>query len=141
MTLSSADFRHGDTEFGIFYPTGYVLAVFPDASRADHAVAALRAAGFTTGDLVVATGAEVLAYSRELRADPGLVSRFERFVADLFGGEASLADELVTLAGRGHAFVAVHTPDDVATRRVGDAVRPLAPVVLRKFDVLTFTDL
>jgi hypothetical protein len=141
MALRTADFKHGDTEFGIFYPTGYVLAVFPDAARSNHAVAALRATGFTTGDFVIATGAEVLAYSRELRADPGLVSRFKRFVADLFGGEASLADELVTLADRGHAFVAIHTPDDAATRRVRDAVRPLAPVVLRKFDALTFTDL
>jgi hypothetical protein len=141
MTLRAADFKHGDTEFGIFYPTGYVLAVFPDAAQADRAVAALRARGFTTGDLVVATGAEVLAYSREMRADPGLVSRFERFLADLFGGEATLADELVTLAERGHAFVAIHAPDEAATTRAAEAVRALAPVVLRKFDALTFTDL
>jgi hypothetical protein len=77
MALRAADFTRGDTEFGIFYPTGYVLAVFPDATRADHAVAAPRATGFTAGVLVVATGVVVLAYSRELRADPGLVSRFE----------------------------------------------------------------
>ena len=141
MALRTADFKHGDTEFGIFYPTGYVLAVFSDETGADRAVAALRAAGFATDDLVVATGADVLAYSRELRADPGLVSRFERLVARLFGEEASLADNLVALAEGGHAFVAIHTPDAAATTRAGDAVRPLAPVVLRKFDALTFTDL
>ena len=141
MALRSADFKHGDTEFGVFYPTGYVLAVFTDATAADSAVAALLAAGFTRRDLVVATGAEVLVYSRELRADPGLLSRFERFVADLFGGEATLADELVTLAERGHAFVAIHAPDGAATTRATEAVRAFAPVLLRKFDALTFTDL
>lgn len=57
MALSSTDFKHGDTEFGIFYPTGYVLAAFPDAAQADRAVAALLAAGFARSDLVVATGA------------------------------------------------------------------------------------
>jgi hypothetical protein len=141
MALSSADFKHGDTEFGIFYPTGHVLAVFADPADADRAVGALLAAGFATRDLVVATGAEVLAYSRQLRADPGLLSRFERLVADLFGGEATLADELVTLAERGHAFVAVHAPDGTATARAAEAARAHAPVVLRKFDALTFTDL
>jgi hypothetical protein len=141
MVLRAADFKHGDTEFGIFYPKGYVLAVFPDAARADRAVAALRASGFMTDDLVVATAAEVLAYALEMRADPGLISRFERFVTDLFGGEATLADELVTLAERGHGFVAVHAHDEAATTRAADAVREHSPVVLRKFDALTFTDL
>jgi len=127
--------------FGIFYPTGYVLSVFPDVTNADRAVAALRAAGFATHDLVVATGAEVLVYSDEMRADPGLFSRFERFVSELFGGEVTLADELVGLAEQGHAFVAIHAPDDAATTRAAEAVHAFAPVVLRKYDRLTFTDL
>jgi hypothetical protein len=141
MALKSADFKHGDTEFGIFYPTGYVLSVFPDAAHGDRVVAALLAAGFRTDELVVATGADVLAYARELRAHPGLFSRFERFVASLYGGEATLAEELVGLAERGHTFVAVHAPGDAATARVTEAVRAFAPVVLRKFDSLTYTDL
>ncbi|HEY9514295.1 MAG TPA: hypothetical protein VIQ74_01345 [Gemmatimonadaceae bacterium] len=141
MAVHAADFKGGDTEFGIFYPTGYVLSVFPDAAHADLAVAALRSAGFTTDDLVVATGAEVLVYSHELRADPGRFSRFKHFVAGLFGDEATLADELVRLAERGHTFVAIHAPDDAATTRAAEAVHAFAPVVLRKFDSLTFTDL
>lgn len=123
------------------YPTGYVLSVFPDVAHADRAVAALLAAGFAPDDLVVATGAEVLVYSGELRADPGLCTRFERFVARIFGDEASLADELVGLAELGHTFVAIHAPDEAATRRAAEAVHAFAPVVLRKFDPLTFTEL
>jgi len=141
MAVHAADFKGGDTMFGIFYPTGYVLSVFPDVAEADRAVDALLAAGFTAHDLVVATGPEVLVYSGELRADPGLFSRFEHFVAGLYGGEADLADELVGLAERGHVFVAAYAPDDAATARVAEAVHPFAPVVLRKFDPLTFTDL
>jgi hypothetical protein len=141
MTLRSADFKHGDTEFGIFYPTGYVLSVFPDAAHADRAVAALLAAGFATDDLVVATGAEVLVYSGELRSNRGLFSRFERFVAGLVADEAPLADELVGLAKQGHTFVAIHAPDDAATIRAAEAVHAFAPVVLRKFDRMTYSDL
>jgi len=141
MALHAAAFRSGDTEFGIFYPRDHVLSVFPDAARADRAVAALLAAGFATPDLVIATGPEVLEYSREMRAHPGLLSRFERFVSGLYGGEATLADELVGLAEQGHVFVAAYAPDDAATTRAAEAVRALSPVVLRKFDALTFTDL
>jgi hypothetical protein len=141
MALSAADFKHGDNEFGIFYPKGYVLSVFPDAADAERAVAALRAAGFRPDDLVVATAPEVLAYSREMRADPGLLSRFEHFVASLYAGEASLADDLVALAQQGHTFVAVHAPDDAATARASGAVRAFGPVVLRKYDALSYTDL
>ena len=141
MAVHAADFKGGDTEFGIFYPTGYVLSVFPDAAHADRAVAALLAAGFATDDLVVATGADVLAYSRELRGNLGLFSRFERFVASHHGGEPALADELVGLAERDHAFVAIHAPNDAATTRAAEAVHAFAPVVLRKFDSLTYTDL
>lgn len=141
MTLSAADFKHGDSEFGIFYPTGYVLSVFADSARADQAVSALRAAGFETDDLVVANGAEVLEYSREMRANRGLFSRFEHFVSGLYGDEGSLADELVSLAERGHMFVAVHAPDGAATARASEAVSPFAPVVFRKFDSLSYTDI
>ena len=141
MTLTAADFKHGDTEFGIFYPTQYVLAVFPDDALADRAVVALHDAGFDTSDLVVATANDVLAYSHELRADPGLFARFERFLSNAFSDQAMLADELVALAREGHAFVAIHAPNDAATTRSASAVRALAPVVLRKFDALTITDL
>ena len=52
MAVHATDFRGGDTKFGSFYPTGYVLSVFPDAAHADRAVAALRAAAFAPRDLV-----------------------------------------------------------------------------------------
>ena len=140
MTLSAADFKHGDSEFGIFYPTGYVLSVFADSDRAAQAVSALRAAGFETDDLVVASGTDVLEYSRQMRANRGLFSRFEHFVSGLYGDEATLADELVQLAERGHTFVAIHAPDGAATARVSEVVSPFVPVVFRKFDSLSYTD-
>ena len=136
MAVHAADFKGGDTEFGIFYPTGYVLSVFPDAAHADRAVAALRAAGFATDDLVIATGAEVLVYS----GAEALSATVRALVAGLVADEATLADELVGLAERGHTFVAIHAPDDAATTRAVEAVHALAPVVLRKFDRQTYTD-
>lgn len=48
MALGSADFKQEATEVGIFYPTGYVLAVFADAAQTDRAAAALLAAGGDT---------------------------------------------------------------------------------------------
>lgn len=141
MTLDSAAFKGGDTLFGIFYPTGYVLSVFEDSADAEGAGAGLRNAGFADDDLVLASGADVLAYSHVLRGNPSLFTRFERFVSRVYGDETHLADEVVELAKRGHTFVAVYAPDAAATARVANTVRPFAPIVLRKFDALTVTDL
>jgi hypothetical protein len=141
MSPTADFFKRGETSFGIFYPTGYALSVFRDDAGADQAAAVLRNAGFPTTDVLVASGAEVLAHSRELRAAPGLLTRFERFVADLYGGEASLADELLGLAEGGHAFVAAYAPHAVATSRAAEAVRSFGPVMHRKFDPFTYTDL
>jgi hypothetical protein len=141
MTLNSKSFKGGEASFGIFYPTGYVLSVFQDGAQADEAVAALGRAGFTSDDIVPGSGSDMLALSQELRAMHGLLIAFERFLSQRLGDEANAEDELVVLAGAGNAFLAVYAPDDAATARVVNCTRGLEPVVLRKFDRLTYTDL
>jgi hypothetical protein len=141
MTLSSKSFKAGESSFGIFYPTGYVLSVFQDGAQADEAVAALARAGFSSDDIVPGSGSDMLALSQELHAMHGLLIAFERFLSQRLGDESNAEDELVVLAGAGSAFLAVYAPDDAATARVVDATKTLDPVVLRKFDRLTYTDL
>jgi hypothetical protein len=141
MKFHSASFKGGATSFGIFYPTGYVLSVFRRPADADLAVAALRAAGFADDDVVVSSGAEVVEYSHELRADSRLRIRFERFVSQRYGDEAIEEDDLVELAEEGSAFIATYCPDDAATSRAAETARAFAPLVHRKFDGLTHTDL
>jgi hypothetical protein len=141
MTLNSKSFKGGQASFGIFYPTGYVLSVFQNDANADKAAAALGRAGFTPDDMVPASGMDMLAFSNELRAVHGLFIAFERFLSERLGDEANAANELVDLADSGNAFLAVYAPDNATTARVADCARAFEPVVMRKFDRFTYTDL
>lgn len=141
MKFHSAAFKSGATSFGIFYPTGYVLSVFRRFDDAERVVAALRDAGFSDDDMVVASGPELVEYSQMLRDDPRLLIRIERFVSHRYGDESIEEDDLVELAEEGSAFVATYCPDSAATHRAAEAARAFAPLVHRKFDGLTHTDL
>jgi hypothetical protein len=141
MTLNSKSFKGGQASFGIFYPTGYVLSVFENGVNADGAAVALGHAGFTPDDMVPASGTDMLAFAHELRAVHGFIIACERFLSEHLGDEANAANELVDLADAGNAFLAVYAPDPVATARVADCTRAFEPLVMRKFDRFTFTDL
>ena len=140
MAIDWTFFKRGDTSFGIFYPTEYVLAVYRDGETAARAADALRDAGFAADDLLVASGAEVVEHYAALRESPGAVARVKRFLSGLYTNEADLAGELLGLARSGHAFVAVHAPDGELTERAVRAVRGLGPVVLRRYDKLAVTE-
>ena len=141
MTLNGKSFKGGDTSFGIFYPTGYVLTVFRNGLDADRAVAELSRAGFTSDDMVPASGPDVLEFARELQAFHGRFNALERFISERLGDEAYAASEIVALADAGSSFVAVYAPDDATAIRVAATARAFEPVVIRKFDRFTFTDL
>jgi hypothetical protein len=141
MILNSKSFKGGQASFGIFYPTGYVLSVFQNGGDAAEAAAALGRAGFTPGDMVSASGTDMLAFAHELRAVHGLFNAFERFLSEHLGDEANAANEIVDLADAGNTFLAVYAPGDAATARAASATREYEPLVMRKFDRFTFTDL
>jgi hypothetical protein len=141
MKFRSTAFKGGATSFGIFFPTGYALAVFQRPADAERAVAALRAAGFADDDVVLSSGPEVLEYSHELRGDSRLLIRIERFVSHRYGDESIEEDDLVELAEQGSTFIVTYCPDNAATRRAAETARAFAPLVHRKFDGLTHTDL
>jgi hypothetical protein len=141
VTLNAKSFKSGESSFGIFYPTGYVLSVFQTDLNAQRAAAALSRAGFTAEDLVSASAMEVLELAHELRAVHGRFVAFERFLSERLGDEANAANEIVELADAGNSFLAVYAPDGATTARAADCTREFRPVVMRKFDRFTFTDL
>lgn len=135
MAPHATDFNGGDTEFGIVYPTGYVLAVFPDASaptmrsrRCSPHDSRMRTSWSRPGRMCSSTPASC--------SEGRDCSRASRAVAQWVSDAASLVDELVALAGRDNTFVAVLAPGDAATAHAAAAVRTFAPVVLWKYGEL-----
>jgi hypothetical protein len=131
--LDSKALKDDETSFGVFYPKDYVLSVFADPAAGERAAAALEVAGFDTSDVVVAGSDDVLANHREFTADLGLVGRFRQFLSRHFDDQADLLNDVVAHARQGHTFVLAYAPDGKQTERAANALRPLHPVILRKY--------
>ena len=140
MPLDVAFFKQGETVFDVFYPTGYVLTVFPGDANLDGAASALRAAGFAADQVGVARAGEAGELLRTLSEHRGALVRFERFLSSHRGDEIYLEDELRDLADTGHGFLFAYAPTELATRLATDTVRTFGPVLFLKYGWLTITE-
>jgi hypothetical protein len=140
MTLGVEFFKGGETVFDVFYPTGYLLTVFPGGADLDGAAAALRAAGFAASDIGVAPGGEASALLHALAEHRGALVRFERLLASHRGDESYLEGELRDLAESGHGFLFAYAPSEVAAHLAADVVRPFGPVLFLRYGRLTITE-
>ena len=133
--------RGDDASFGVFYPKDYVLAVFTDPRAAERAAAALEVAGFLDDDVLVVGSDEVLGWHGRFTTDNGLVGRFKEFVAKHFPGDSRKLDDVIDHARVGHTFVLAYAPDGARTARAADAIRPVHPTLLQKYNAVSISDL
>ncbi|MEO7996325.1 MAG: hypothetical protein ABI852_02710 [Gemmatimonadaceae bacterium] len=137
----AAPLKDGAQSFGSFFPKNYVLAVFSsdaDAARADEA---LRAAGFASDDVIVTAGHDVVDFDTAAHSEQGLLSRLGEKWSRLYTDEAQDAEAIINLARAGSAFVLAYAPEDEQTTHATNALKPLHPTVLRKYDTLKITEL
>ena len=72
MSRITEFFRDADTQFGVFYPTHYLLAVFPNPADADSAQKKLRQAGRLEEDVISVSGEEVVQFADDHFLKDGL---------------------------------------------------------------------
>jgi hypothetical protein len=85
-------FKDADTEFGIFYPNHYLLAVFPNLADADAARQELRHAGRTDQDVISVSGEEVVQFADDHLLHDGLWGVLITQLSRVIGTEALYAD-------------------------------------------------
>lgn len=139
--------RNGASTFGSFYPTNYVLAVFAHDPDADIASLALQAAGFSSDDIIIASGPDVAEHDDAVRSAQSpfakLGDKWSRLYTDEAVDDDLLADDdsLMDMARNGAAFALVYAGDQADTDRAMKTLKPFGPVVLRKYDMLAITEL
>jgi len=109
--MSSLDdfFRGSDTTLGVFYPKHCMTAVFRNYAVAGRAAQRLLASGFPTGEVIAATGREVLEFDRRETTVAGLLmSALSRF----FKTEQSFADHDLEHARHAAGFLIVRCASD-----------------------------
>jgi hypothetical protein len=107
--------------FGVFYPTGDIIAVFDDRAEAEQAVEALRAAGIPASDIDLASGAQVLDYDRAFKQRQNPLGRLARTVSFLFSDDARYEQQYAEAARAGRQFLVVHAPQP----EVAERARPI----------------
>jgi len=133
MSRLSAFFKDADTEFGVFYPKQYLLAIFPNLAEADLAKEQLSHAGRTDEDVISASGEEVVQFAEDHLVKDGLWGVLMREFSRRFGTEASYADDDLAAAKKGAAFVAVHCPTEKLKLEAWKVLEPRRPLVARYY--------
>lgn len=133
--------KDGASSFGAFYPKNYVLAVFSDESAARNAAKRARGAGFPDDDVIVSSGADVVAHEREVEAEKGIFSKIGEQLSKLYTDESADSQTLVNLAKNGAAFVLVYAPEDDDTTRAVAGLREFGPSIMRKYGTLAIEEL
>ena len=111
-------FKEQETRMGVFYPTGYVIAVFRSFDQATSAQQVLYRAGYKKDDVRAVPGSDVLDYFHELRDHTGiwglLMTEFSRAIDT----EASFQDKDITAAKRGAGFVVIRSETEEEAERI-----------------------
>ncbi len=133
MSRLSKFFKGADTEFGVFYPKHYLLAIFPNLADAESAKAELNHEGYTAENVIAASGEEVVDFAEDHLVKDGLWGVLMTELSRRFGTEASYADDDLAAAKRGAAFVAVHCPTEKLKLEAWKVLEPRHPVVARYY--------
>ena len=122
------------TMAGVFYPTGYVLVMFPDAGEAQRIAQEIDTKGLSEKPVLTLDAATVL--EKVVRtvgsADIPLPSA---------GTEAATVRQFAALAGQGHCAVMVHAPKAADTEAVMEVVRTAKFSFAEKYRQLVIEDL
>ncbi len=102
-------FKQGETTWGEFYPTHYILAGYESDADAQAAEEAFRASGVAAEDVRAATGQFVAGYL-ETRGDRNALDKLGSKLADVVGTENEFVAQDKLFARRGGAFLFVYAP-------------------------------
>jgi hypothetical protein len=130
LSTLTAFFKGSDTQFGIFYPIDYVVAVFPDLPSAVHAEKLLEYSGFCEDDVIAVPGEEMLRTAAEHKNVWDLLMQK---LSRTFATEEVYTDHDLKLAKRGAAFVAVYCPTEELKKEAWDTLRTSNVVAARHY--------
>lgn len=105
--------------FGVYYPSGYTVAVFDNPETSQHCLEELTDVGIPPSDVELLTGDDVLQTDREQRRHRGLLGKI---VAAFPSDEHSMQDDYLDQANSGSYFVAFHSRDEKQERRAREVL-------------------
>ena len=133
MTTLATFFKGSGTQFGIFYPRDYMIAIFKNYAPAEISVRRLRDAGFKPDNAIAVPGEEVVRFAEENLKKKGLWALLMQELSRIFETEEVYADRDLHLASEGAGFVAIHCPTDAVKDNAWTLLEPMHPLVARYY--------
>jgi hypothetical protein len=128
-------FKGSDTQFGIFYPIDYLVAVFPDIAIARRAEHALGLGGFPEDDVIAVPGDEVVRFAEEHLQNSSLWGMLMRQLSRIFATEEVYADYDLILARQGGAFLAAYCPTEKRKDEAWEIIEHFGPIKARHYEL------
>lgn len=129
-----SEFFHGsEAKFGIFYPTGYMLAAFPDLARAQRAARELETMGFSRENILAAPGEDVVLLAEEELRRGGLWGLLMQELSRFIATEEVYADHDLKLAKAGAGFLVVKCPTEESKQKAWEIISRFDPIVARHY--------
>jgi hypothetical protein len=131
MNEIGALFDHRETRLGVFYPTGYIIAIFRSFDLAHSAHETLQHAGFTDEESHPARASEVLDYFDQLTEETGVWGRLMTEFSRVIDTEAAFVDNDIRQARRGAGFLFVRCAHDQESEHIRSLVLPARPLSMQ----------
>lgn len=122
------------TQFGIFYPRGYVVVALRTAEDAERMKWSLVEGGYAEDDIKILDTKLVL---EKASADLEQLSPLVRAL----GEEAQATASHRAGAAAGHTFLVAYAPSDLDTQRLMNVARRIGYAKAQKYDRFTVTEL
>jgi hypothetical protein len=122
------------TQFGIFYPRGYVIVALRTQEDAERMKWSLIEGGYDEDDIKILDSKQVL---KGASADLEQLNPLVRAL----GEEAHFTESHRAGAEAGHTFLAAYAPSDLDTERLMNVARRIGYVRAQKYDRFKVTDL
>jgi hypothetical protein len=131
-----AHFEHdAHKPFGVFYPTDYVITVFPSYTAAQNAAEALATAGYEDHVLTM-TGDDFIELSGDMHRHASLWAQLASLISRAIGSEELLLDLDLKHARSGCAVLAVHAGGHDSCRQIRRLLEPHLPVSMHYYSKL-----
>lgn len=138
MTTATSFFKEEAGEgFGVFYPTNYLVAIFPSHRSALEARELLEHKGLKEDETLVLTGAEFVSVSNKIHENASAWSKLTCQISRILGTEELHLDHDLNQARAGGAFLAVYCPTQEEGQRIFHIVRPFGPIAMRRYSPYT----
>ena len=121
------------TDFGLFYPTGYMVIAFERYEDAEQSCRDLRIGGYDPVDCDLHTAEKVAEFDQRQLDNAGLMARL--------GKSAKAVEKDLQAARKGATFLRVFAPNDLDAERVMNVVRRRPFIHVHRYHRFAIEDL